>query len=145
MRDLLMTRPAASIRRGLNPGDNLGDAPARGQVRSSDAYFLYSNKASTPGPDLRKGHAAEQLRRGWKSTWLRPIGREDWRRISSRRAGILAPDRSTSLITCGSRPGDMARLGYLMLREGKWEDQQLLPAAGGCGESTSQLIFCRVR
>jgi CubicO group peptidase (beta-lactamase class C family) len=68
----------------------------------------------------------------------RPIGMEDWRRDLQQKSGDTT--RSIHLayhMWFSTR--DMARLGYLMLRQGKWNDRQVIPAAW-VRESTAPIV-----
>ena len=133
----LLTTSSAVYHEASNPGDNLGDAPARGSQKPG-AYFLYSNWDFNVLGTIFEKAAQRNIYDAVEVDLARPIGMEDWRRDLQSKSGDTT--RSVHLayhMWFSTR--DMARLGYLMLREGKWEDKQVIPAAW-VRESTSPLI-----
>ncbi len=102
--------------------DWIGHVLSRRVVAKPGTQYVYSNGLSTLlGEILRQAtgqpadrYAAEQL--------FEPLGIDDfyWRRLP----GNLV-DTAGGLYL---RPRDMARIGYLMLRDGRWGDRQILPA-----------------
>ena len=126
VRDLLMTS-SGIYHEASNPGDNLGDAPARGSQKPG-AYFLYSNWDFNVLGSIFEKAAQRNIYDAVEVGLALPIGMEDWRRDLQSKSGDTT--RSVHLayhMWFSTR--DMARLGYLMLREGKWEDKQVIPAA----------------
>jgi CubicO group peptidase (beta-lactamase class C family) len=120
-----------------NPGDNLGDAPARESQRPG-AYFLYSNWDFNVLGTIFEKATRRNIYDAVEVDLARPIGMEDWRRDLQQKSGDTT--RSVHLayhMWFSTR--DMARLGYLMLREGRWNDQQVIPASW-VRESTSPII-----
>ena len=102
------------------------------------AYFLYSNWDFNVLGSIFEKAAQRNIYDAVEIDLARPIGMEDWRRDLQSKSGDTT--RSVHLayhMWFSTR--DMARLGYLMLREGKWEDKQVIPAAW-VRESTSPLI-----
>lgn len=136
VRDLLITSSGV-YHEASNPGDNLGDAPPRGSQKPG-AYFLYSNWDFNVLGSIFEKASQRNIYDAVEVDLARPIGMEDWRRDLQAKSG----DSTRSIhaayhMTFSTR--DMARLGYLMLREGKWNDRQVIPAAW-VRESTSPVV-----
>jgi CubicO group peptidase (beta-lactamase class C family) len=136
VRDLLITSSGV-YHEASNPGDNLGDAPPRGSQKAG-AYFLYSNWDFNVLGTIFEKASQRNIYDAVEIDLARPIGMQDWRRDLQQKSG----DTTRSIhpayhMTFSTR--DMARLGYLMLREGKWNDRQVIPAAW-VRESTSPLV-----
>jgi len=136
VRDLLITSSGV-YHEASNPGDNLGDAPPRGS-QNPGAYFLYSNWDFNALGTIFEKASQRNIYDAVEIDLARPIGMEDWRRDLQVKSG----DSTRSIhpayhMTFSTR--DMARLGYLMLREGKWNDRQVIPAAW-VRESTSPAV-----
>lgn len=136
VRDLLLTSSGV-FHHASNPGDNLADAPARGSQKAGQ-YFLYSNWDFNALGTIFEKTAGRNLYDALEQDLARPIGMEDWRRSLQQKSGDTT--RSIHLayhMWLSTR--DMARLGYLMLREGKWLDRQVVPAAW-VKESTAPIV-----
>lgn len=136
VRDLLMTSSGV-YHPASNPGDNLGDAPPRGS-QEPGAYFLYSNWDFNTLGTIFEQKTGRNIYDALQDQLARPIGMEDWDRARQRKSGDLKrshhPAYHMDLTT-----RDMARVGYLMLRQGRWRDSVLVPEAW-VTESTSPLV-----
>lgn len=133
----LLTTSSSIYHEASNPGDNLGDAPPRGSQKPG-GYFLYSNWDFNVLGTIFEKATQRNIYDAVEVDLARPIGMEDWRRDLQQKSGDTT--RSVHLayhMWFSTR--DMARLGYLMLREGKWNDRQLIPAAW-VRESTSPAV-----
>lgn len=133
----LLTTSSGIYHEASNPGDNLGDAPPRGSQKPG-AYFLYSNWDFNVLGTIFEKATQRNIYDAVEVDLARPIGMEDWRRDLQVKSGDTT--RSVHLayhMWFSTR--DMARLGYLMLREGKWDDRQVIPAAW-VRESTSPVV-----
>jgi CubicO group peptidase (beta-lactamase class C family) len=127
--DLLAARSGV-----YHPAANLGDAsaraPARGSVRPGE-YFLYNNwdfNALETILERKTGRAIYDI---FSDDLAAPLGLEDWDRTPGAYAAAIRNDTGASdfpahHLVLSTR--DMARLGYLMLRSGRWQDQQVIPA-----------------
>lgn len=105
-------------------GDDLAEAPPRGSQKPG-AYMLYSNWDFNLA-----GHIFEQLTRRdiydeVQAQLAIPLQFEDWDRRIQQKAGDLTVSRYPAYpIWVSTR--DMARIGYLMLREGQWNGRQVI-------------------
>ncbi len=122
----LVTARSGVYHPASNPGDNLADAPARGS-QEPGTYMLYSNW------DFNAAGGAFELMTGrdifdaLQTDLAEPLEFQDFDRSLHRKGG----DRERSLypsyhMHLSTR--DMARAGYLMLREGNWKGEQVIPA-----------------
>jgi CubicO group peptidase (beta-lactamase class C family) len=108
-----------------NPGDNLADAPPRGSQKPG-SYYLYSNWDFNALGTIFEEKVGRGIYDALETDIVRPIGMQDWNRAIHRRTGDTT--RSIHLayhMTFSTR--DMARIGYLMLREGQWRGTQVIP------------------
>jgi CubicO group peptidase (beta-lactamase class C family) len=126
VRDLLMARSGV-YHAASNPGDNLDDAPPRGSQQPG-AYYLYSNWDFNALGTIFEQETGRSIYDALETELVRPIGMRDFDRASHRRTGDST--RSIHLayhMNLSTR--DMARIGYLMLREGNWNGRQIVPRA----------------
>jgi CubicO group peptidase (beta-lactamase class C family) len=108
-----------------NPGDNLDSAPPRGSVRPG-TYYLYSNWDFNALGTIFEQETHRGIYDALEADLARPIQMEDWRREIHERTGDTTRSRHLAYhMVLSTR--DMARLGLLMLREGRWRDRQVLP------------------
>lgn len=110
-----------------NPGDNLDSAPPRGSQQPG-AYYLYSNwdfnALGTIFEQLTKQSIYDALQRDI----VVPIGMQDFQRERHVRQGDTTRSVHKAYHMHFSTR-DMARIGYLMLRNGNWNGRQIVPAA----------------
>ena len=108
-----------------NSGDNLADAPPRGSQKHG-AYFLYSNWDFNALGTIFEQEAGRNIYDALESDLARPIGMQDFDREAQKKSGDLTKSVHPAYhIWLSTR--DMARLGYLMLRQGGWAGKQLVP------------------
>jgi CubicO group peptidase (beta-lactamase class C family) len=108
-----------------NAGDNLADAPPRGSQKHG-TYYLYSNWDFNALGTIFERETGRDIYDAFESDLARPTGMQDFRREEQRKSGDLTRSVHPAYhIVISTR--DMARLGYLMLREGRWNGQQLVP------------------
>ena len=109
-----------------NPGDSLAHAPSRGSQQPG-SYYLYSNW------DFNAAGAAFERQTGLdifdalERDLALPLNMQDFDRARQRKLGDLTRSRYPAYHMWLSTR-DMARLGYLMLRQGKWEGAAVVPA-----------------
>jgi CubicO group peptidase (beta-lactamase class C family) len=124
VRDLLTARSGV-YHAASNLGDDLANAPARGSKRHG-TYQLYSNWDFNAVGTIFERETGRNIYDALESDLARPLGMEDFDRAAQQKMGDTT--RSVHLayhMFLSTR--DMARLGYLMLREGNWKGRQLVP------------------
>ena len=124
IRDLLMARSGV-YHPAANSGDDLASAPPRGSQRHG-AYYLYSNWDFNALGTIFEQETGRNIYDALESDLVRPLGMQDWNRARHQRSGDTT--RSVHLayhMHFSTR--DMARIGYLMLRQGNWAGRQLVP------------------
>ena len=133
----LLTARSGVYHPAANEGDDLAHAPARGS-RPPGTYFLYSNWDFNALGTIFERTTRQSIYDAFQRDVATPIGLQDFRRDDHRRGGDST--RSIHLayhFRLSVR--DMARLGYLMLRDGKWGEQEVIPAAW-VRESTRPIV-----
>jgi CubicO group peptidase (beta-lactamase class C family) len=125
VKDLLTARSGV-YHAASNAGDDLASAPPRGSQKHG-TYMLYSNwdfNALGGAFELMTGR---DIYDALESDIVRPIGMQDFDRATHRKTGDSTRSRYLAYhMNFSTR--DMARVGYLMLRRGKWNDRQVVPA-----------------
>lgn len=109
-----------------NSGDDLASAPPRGSQKPGE-YYLYSNWDFNVLGTIFEQMTGENIYDALQRDIVEPIGMRDFDRALHRRTG----NRNASIhlayhMHFSAR--DMARIGYLMLREGNWNGRQVVPA-----------------
>ena len=110
-----------------NPGsalDNPNRVPERGS-KQPGSYFLYNNWDFNAAGTVFEKLTGKSIYIAMEEDLVTPLGFQDWDITKQRYGG----DKSKSIhpayhIYISTR--DMARLGYLMLRKGKWEEKQII-------------------
>ena len=124
IRDLITARSGV-YHAASNDGDDLASAPPRGSQKHG-TYMLYSNwdfNAAGTAFELETGRTIYDA---LDTDLARPLGMRDFNRESHRRTGDSTKSRHLAYhMNLSTR--DMARIGYLMLREGNWNGRQLVP------------------
>lgn len=120
----LITARSGVYHPASNSGDNLADAPERGSQQPGE-YMLYSNWDFNAA-----GAAFEQLTGvdiydALEEQLAIPLDFQDWDRSAQHKSGNLEVSRYPAYHMWLSTR-DMARIGYLMLREGRWRDRQVI-------------------
>ena len=109
-----------------NPGDSLADAPPRGSQKPG-TYFLYSNWDFNALGTIFEQETKQDLYDALEKDLARPIGMQDFDRRTHRRTGDASRSRHLAYhMNLSTR--DMARVGYVMLRNGRWNTSQIVPA-----------------
>ena len=111
------------------PGSNGGDfrrlAPERGSVKPG-SYWLYSNWDFNLAGYIFEQEAHKNIYDEIETQLVYPIEMQDWNRTLQQKSGNLEVSKFPAYhIWLSTR--DMARLGLLMLRKGKWKDSQVIP------------------
>jgi len=124
IRDLITARSGV-YHAASNDGDDLASAPPRGSQKHG-TYMLYSNWDFNAAGTAFELEAGRNIYDALDTDLARPLGMRDFRRESHRRTGDSTKSKHMAYhINLSTR--DMARIGYLMLREGNWNGRQLVP------------------
>ena len=108
-----------------NGGDDLADAPPRGSKRHG-TYFLYNNWDFNALGTIFEQETGRNIYDALETDLARPIGMQDFRRERQEKSGDLTQSIHPAYHMHFSTR-DMARIGYLMLRGGRWVRQQVVP------------------
>ncbi|MDX1393791.1 MAG: serine hydrolase [Gemmatimonadota bacterium] len=123
----LITARSGIYHPASNPGDNSADAPPRGS-QEPGTYFLYNNWDFNAAGAAFERLTGRNIYDALETDLAIPLGFRDWNREIHRKSGD--DSRSVNLayhMVLSTR--DMARIGYLMLRDGRWAGgQQVIPA-----------------
>jgi CubicO group peptidase (beta-lactamase class C family) len=124
IRDLLMAR-SGIYHPASNSGDDTASAPPRGSQKHG-TYYLYNNWDFNALGTIFEKETGRDLYDALESDLAKPVGMQDFDRSTHKKSGNLTrsvhPAYHMNLST-----RDMARVGYLMLREGNWAGKQLVP------------------
>ena len=124
IRDLLMARSGV-----YHPASNAGDDTESGPPRRSQqpgAYFLYNNWDFNAAGTVFEKETGRGIYEALETDLARPIGMQDFNRSAQRKSGDLARSMHPAYhMHLSTR--DMARVGYLMLREGHWAGREVVP------------------
>ena len=108
-----------------NAGDDTGTAGKRGSKNPGD-YFLYNNWDFNAAGTIFEKLTGLSIYDALGEDFVQPLGFEHWNRDFHKRTGDVS--RSLNLayhMVFSTR--DMAQIGELMLREGRWDGSQLIP------------------
>lgn len=123
-------RHLATARSGIyhpasNSGDNSAQAPPRGS-QEPGTYMLYNNWDFNAAGAAFERMTGRDIFDALESDIARPLGFQDFDRSIHRKSGDLERSRYPAYhMNLSTR--DMARVGYLMLREGSWDGTQVIP------------------
>jgi len=127
--DLLTARsgvyhPAANAASAAG-GDTVGEPPARGSV-APGTYFLYNNWDFNALGTIFEQETGQTIYDAFAKDFAAPLGMQDYAVAQQRKSNnprrSIHPAYHFYLST-----RDMARVGYLMLRQGSWAGQSLIP------------------
>ena len=122
----LVTARSGVYHAASNSGDDLASAPPRGS-QEPGTYQLYSNWDFNAAGAAFERLTGRNIYDELQAQLAIPIQMEDWDRSAQHKSGNTA--RSVNLayhIWLSTR--DMARIGYLMLRDGAWNGKQVIDA-----------------
>ena len=125
IKDLLTARSGV-YHLASNPGDATSLAPARGTVTPGTCW-LYNNWDFNIAGHILEQETKRSVYELVDSILARPLQMEDWNLNAQKKSGDTNRSKYLAYHMWFSTE-DMARIGYLMLREGKWRDKQLIPA-----------------
>jgi CubicO group peptidase (beta-lactamase class C family) len=109
------------------PGDALAFAPPRGSQKPG-TYYLYSNWDFNVLGTIFEQETHRNIYDALQTDIAQPIGMQDYDRSRQHKEGRDEVSIHKAYpIDVSTR--DMARIGLLMLREGRWRDRQVIPRA----------------
>jgi CubicO group peptidase (beta-lactamase class C family) len=120
----LITARSGVYHAASNSGDNLADAPERGS-QEPGTYMLYSNWDFNAAGAIFERQSGVDIYDALQAQLAIPLQFEDWDRSVQRKSGDLSISQNPAYHMWLSTR-DMARIGYVMLRRGKWRDEQLI-------------------
>jgi CubicO group peptidase (beta-lactamase class C family) len=120
----LVTARSGVYHAASNSGDNLADAPERGS-QEPGTYMLYSNWDFNAAGAIFERQSGVDIYDALQAQLAIPLQFEDWDRSVQRKSGDLSISQNPAYHMWLSTR-DMARIGYVMLRRGKWRDEQLI-------------------
>ncbi len=113
------------------PGSNGGDfrrlAPERGSVKPG-SYWLYNNWDFNVAGYLFEQETNQNIYDEIEVQLVTPLQMQDWNRALQLKNGNLEVSKFPAYHMWFSTR-DMARIGLLMLRNGKWREKQVVPEA----------------
>ncbi|MBE6181862.1 MAG: serine hydrolase [Rikenellaceae bacterium] len=107
-----------------NPGDDAASRPKRGS-KEPGKYYLYNNWDFNVAGAIFEQLTGKNIYKALQKDIAQPIGMQDFRLENQVKSGNLNASKFPAYhIYFSTR--DMARLGYLMLRGGKWGNKQVI-------------------
>jgi len=123
----LITARSGVYHPASNAGDSTDSAPPRGS-QVPGTYYLYNNWDFNAAGAIFEKLTGRDIYDAIETDLARPIGMQDFDRNVQRKSGD--PQRSQHMAYhMHFSVRDMARIGLLMLREGNWNGQQVVPRA----------------
>lgn len=124
VKDLISARSGVYLS-GSNGGDFRRYAPERGSVKPG-SHWLYSNWDFNVAGYVFEQETNKNIYDEVEAQLAIPLQMEDWDRSLQTRSGNYEISKFPAYHMWFSTR-DMARIGLLMLRKGKWQDKQLIP------------------
>jgi len=125
IKDLLTARSGV-YHTASNEGDASAVAPKRGSVEPGN-FWLYNNWDFNVAGYILEQQTGKNIYQLIDSMLAKPLQMQDWNINEQRKTGDSTKSKYLAYhIWFSTR--DMARIGYLMLRNGKWKDAQIIPA-----------------
>ncbi len=121
----LITARSGVYHRASYSGDDLRQAPPRGSEEPG-TYMLYSNWDFNAAGAVFEQLTGRNIYDELQAQLAMPLQFEDWDRSRQQKAGNLRVSQNPAYPIWNSTR-DMARIGYLMLREGNWDGEQVVP------------------
>jgi CubicO group peptidase (beta-lactamase class C family) len=121
----LITARSGVYHPASNGGDDLARAPERGS-QAPGSYTLYSNWDFNAAGAAFEYFTGRSIYDEIQAQLALPLQFQDWDRAVHRKSGNLSISVNPAYHMHFSTR-DMARLGHLMLNEGKWEEKQVIP------------------
>lgn len=125
IKDLLTARSGV-YHAASNEGDASAMAPKRGTVEPG-SFWLYNNWDFNVAGYILEQKTGRTIYQLIDSILAKPLQLQDWNINEQRKTGDTTRSKYKAYhIWFSTR--DMARIGYLMLRNGRWKDKQIIPA-----------------
>ncbi len=123
--DHLITARSGIYHPASNSGDNTADAPPRGSQKPGE-YFLYNNWDFNCAGYIFEKLTHQVIYDALEHDLAIPLNMQDFSRLDQKKSGNLTRSLYPAYhIWLSTR--DMARIGYLMLRDGSWDGHQVVP------------------
>jgi len=122
----LITARSGVYHPASNSGDSTASAPPRGSQRPG-TYYLYNNWDFNAAGAVFEKLTGKDIYDVLETDLARPIGMQDFDRAQQRKSGDVKRSQHMAYHMYLSTR-DMARIGLLMLRGGRWQDRQLVSA-----------------
>ena len=122
----LLTARSGVYHAASNEGDASAMAPQRGSVEPG-TFWLYNNWDFNIAGFILEQQTGKTIYELIDSILAKPLQMQDWNINEQRKTGDSAKSKYLAYHMWFSTR-DMARIGYLMLRNGKWRDRQIIPA-----------------
>lgn len=120
----LLTARSGVYHPASNEGDQTSMAPKRGSVKPG-SFFLYNNWDFNAAGFILEKETGMNIYDILDSVFAKPLKMQDWNRSIQQKHG----DSTRSIFPAYHMwfsTRDMARLGYLMLRNGMWDGKEIL-------------------
>lgn len=121
----LLTARSGIYHPAANPGDDTAHAPPRGSVAPGSKH-LYNNWDFNAAGTVFEQLTGRDIYDALATDLAQPIGMQDFDRARQRKTGNLKRSRHPAYHMWLSTR-DMARLGLLMLRDGRWQGNAVMP------------------
>jgi len=125
IKDLLAARSGV-YHPASNEGDATAMAPKRGTVKPG-SFWLYNNWDFNIAGYILEKETGRTIYELIDSILAKPLHMQDWKKDAQYKTGDSTRSKYLAYHMWFSTR-DMARIGYLMLRNGNWKDQQIIPA-----------------
>jgi CubicO group peptidase (beta-lactamase class C family) len=121
----LITARSGIYHPASNGGDSTASAPPRGS-QEPGTYFLYNNWDFNCAGYIFEKLTHQTIYDALERDLAVPLNMQDFDRLAQHKSGNLTRSHYPAYhIWLSTR--DMARIGYLMLRHGKWDGRQVVP------------------
>lgn len=124
IKDLLTARSGV-YHPASNEGDATAMAPKRGSVKPG-SFWLYNNWDFNVAGYILEQQTGRTVYELIDSILAKPLQMQDWKIEAQRKTGDTTRSKYKAYHMWFSTR-DMARLGYLMLKKGRWKNTQVLP------------------
>jgi CubicO group peptidase (beta-lactamase class C family) len=122
----LLTARSGVYHPASNEGDATAMAPQRGSIKPG-SFWLYNNWDFNVAGYILEQQTGRTIYQLIDSILAKPLQMQDWNINEQTKVGDTTKSKYLAYhIWFSTR--DMARIGYMMLRNGKWKDQQIIPS-----------------